>query len=395
MLFEIRAEDRTTAARRGVLRTRRGDVDTPAFMPVGTQAAVKTLTPDEVARTGSQMILANTYHLMLRPGLEVIQAAGSIHAFMGWNGPILTDSGGFQVFSLANRRVVRERGVEFRSHLDGRKIELTPENVIDLQLEYGSDLMMPLDELVAYDAPDNEQSAAAERTQRWLARSVKHFGGALDALDIERPMLFGIAQGGFNAERRTTHARQTSEHNVDGFSIGGLSVGESKSEMVEMLQASLEELPDNRPRYLMGVGSPEDLWRAVCLGVDMFDCVHATRVARRGALFTTNGRVNITAARFRTMFEPVEHECDCYTCRTFSAAYLHHLFRAREMLGPRLATIHNVHYLQRQMAQMRWAIENGTFDEEQTRFFASYNPVDEETARAQRRLWTGARVRSD
>jgi queuine tRNA-ribosyltransferase len=384
--FSIVASDQRSEAREGVLQTRRGIVPTPAFMPVGTQAAVKTLTPGEVQDAGSSIILANTYHLMLRPGLEIIKEAGGVHQFMNWSGPILTDSGGFQVYSLATRRKVTERGVEFRSHHDGRKLELTPETVIDLQVGYGSDVMMPLDELAGYDSSVKEQQSAAERTQRWLKRGIEHFGGLMGSID-DRPMLFGITQGGFDPGFRAAQAAETAEKDVDGFSIGGLSVGESKAEMIDMLNASLSRLPIDRPRYLMGVGSPEDLWRAVSLGVDMFDCVHPTRVARRGALFTRDGRVNITAGRFRRMFAPLERDCDCVMCRTFSVAYVHHLFRAGEMLGQRLASIHNIRFMHRITHEMREAIRSGEFIEACDAFLARYQQVDERTAQEQRARW--------
>jgi queuine tRNA-ribosyltransferase len=384
--FSVLNEDDSSAARRAVLRTRRGDVPTPVFMPVGTQAAVKTLTPDEVRETGSTIILSNTYHLMLRPGVETIQLAGGIHRFMGWDGPILTDSGGFQVFSLASRRKVREQGVEFRSHHDGRKLELTPESAIDLQVAYGSDIMMPLDELAGYDSSDSDQQAAAERTTRWLARGIEHFANLKQHM-ADPPMFFGISQGGFDSKRRAAHAAEIATKDVDGFSIGGLSVGETKAEMVEMLSASIGILPGHMPRYLMGVGSPEDLWRAVSLGVDMFDCVHPTRIARRGALFTRDGRVNITNARFTHHFESIEADCDCFTCKTFSASYLHHLFRAGEMLGPRLASIHNLRFMHRITEEMRSALEQGTFGTRCEEFLARYRQVDERAAREQRERW--------
>lgn len=389
--FQILNEDPHSSARRGELHTRRGIVSTPAFMPVGTQAAVKTLTPDEIHDTGSEIILANTYHLMLRPGLEVISAAGGVHRFMNWSGPILTDSGGFQVFSLSESRKVRERGVEFRSHIDGRKLELTPESAIDLQVGFGSDVIMPLDELIGFESTQMEQVDAAERTLRWLARSADHFRTTFQSPGEERPLLFGIAQGGFDGRRRAEHSRRIAEHDLDGYSIGGLSVGEPKDLLFEMLAASIEGLPRQRPRYLMGVGSPEDLWKAVSLGVDMFDCVHPTRVARRGAFFTRAGRVNITAATFRERFEPLDPDCDCYSCRNFTAAYIHHLFRAGEMLGPRLATIHNLHFFQSVMREIREAIAGGTFSDRYASFQRSYKPVDDGTARAQRIRWAERR----
>jgi queuine tRNA-ribosyltransferase len=363
-------------------------------MPVGTQASVKSLTPADVRTTGSQILLANTYHLMLRPGLDIIQAAGDLHQFMGWTGPILTDSGGFQVFSLANRRKVSEQGVTFRSHLDGSAHELTPERAIDLQLGFGSDIVMPLDDVVGFESDDTRQCDSMVRTHRWLDRALRHWQerGEATADEHGRAYLFGIAQGGFDAGRRRESASVTAESAVDGCAIGGLSVGESKETMTEMLAASVSALPVDRPRYLMGVGSPEDLWQCVALGVDMFDCVHPTRVARRGALFTLEGRVNITSARFARDFGPVDASCDCETCTQFSAAYLHHLFRARELLAYRLGTIHNLRFMQRQMAAIRQSIESGNFGGAKQAFLDRYQVSNREVAQQQRVRWKAART---
>jgi queuine tRNA-ribosyltransferase len=391
--FEIINRDSGSNAREGVLHTRRGSIATPVFMPVGTQAAVKTLTPDELRAAGSSIILANTYHLLLKPGVDIIQEAGGVHQFMSWDGPILTDSGGYQVFSLASRRNVREHGVEFRSHHDGRKFELTPESVIDLQMAYGSDIMMPLDELAGYDSSIGEQRGAAERTLRWLDRAIQYFRDEEDDR-ATGAMLFGISQGGFDPDFRTEQAKITSSKDIDGFSIGGLSVGETKSQLFEMLDASLAGLPHNRPRYLMGVGSPEDLWQAVSRGVDMFDCVHPTRVARRGALFTRDGRVNITAARFKRQFVPLEEGCDCLMCQNFTAAYVHHLFRAGEMLGQRLASIHNVRFMHRITEEMRSAIRKSEYVMARDEFLGRYRRVDESVTQEQRSRWLAQRQRS-
>ena len=389
--FQIVCRDDQTDARTGVLSTRRGTIETPVFMPVGTQAAVKTLTPAEVRDTGSQIILANTYHLLLRPGPELIGEAGGVHSFMNWDGPLLTDSGGFQVFSLSTIRKVRESGVEFRSHHDGRALELTPESVIDLQMDFQSDVMMPLDQLAGYEDPSDTQREAADRTIRWLDRARDYLTSIREA-GRSTGLLFGITQGGFDPSRRAEMARQTAERDMDGFSIGGLSVGEPKAEMFQMLDASLEGLPKDRVRYLMGVGSPEDLWESVSRGVDMFDCVHPTRVARRGALFTRDGRVNITASRFRDRFVPFDETCDCLMCTGFSAAYVHHLFRAGEMLGQRLASIHNLRFLHRMTEEMRSAIRNGTFDEQCNEFLSRYSRVDERVTQEQRERWKNQQI---
>lgn len=375
--FMIVRRESTTYARLGLLRTRRGIVHTPAFMPVGTQATVKSLTPEEIRATGSEIILANTYHLFLRPGPQVLEAVGGLHIFMGWDGPILTDSGGFQVYSLAKLRQVTERGVIFRSHIDGSLCELTPESVIDLQFIFGSDIVMPLDDVVGYGEPEQRQRDAMERTHRWLRRSIERFQERTANMSAEeRPLLVGIAQGGFDATRRQQSAATIAALPVDGFAIGGLSVGEPKPLLEAMLAASLQALPEDRPRYLMGVGAPEDLWRAVALGVDLFDCVLPTRLARHGALFTSSGRIDITSARFKFLTAPVDETCDCYTCRHFSAAYLHHLFRAKELLAYRLATIHNVRFIQNLMQKMRAAIAEGTFAAAWEQFLAAYQSTE-------------------
>lgn len=390
--FDILVTDQESGARAGILHTRRGPIETPVFMPVGTQAAVKTLTPSEVYETGSRIILANTYHLLLRPGPELITEAGGVHQFMNWRGPILTDSGGYQVFSLSSIRKIRERGVEFRSHHDGRKMELTPESVIDLQTGFGSDIMMPLDELAGYDSPATAQRAASDRTIRWLDRAIQHFSDSREQ-DETRGMLFGIAQGGFDPMLRTEQARMIASRDVDGISIGGLSVGETKQELFKMLDASLDGVPRDRPHYLMGVGSPEDLWEAVSRGVDMFDCVHPTRIARRGALFTRDGRVNITASKFRRQFDPLESDCDCVMCRNFSAAYVHHLFRSGEMLAQRLGSIHNLRFLHRVIGEMRIALHAGDFARRRDEFLSRYQRVDEKITQEQRERWRASRER--
>jgi queuine tRNA-ribosyltransferase len=345
-------------------------------MPVGTQATVKSLTPEEVRATGSEIVLANTYHLLLRPGPLVFETVGDLHAFMRWDGPILTDSGGFQVYSLAKLRTVTEHGVTFRSHIDGSLQELTPERVIDLQLVFGSDIIMPLDDVVGYAEPDTRQREAMERTHRWLERALAYFRDRVGASPT-RPMLFGIAQGGFDPDRRQASAGFVASLPVDGIAIGGLSVGEPKPLLYEMLRASLASVPGDRPRYLMGVGAPEDLWYAVSLGIDLFDCVLPTRLARHGALFTESGRIDITAARYKFACEPIDPQCDCYTCRHYSAAYLHHLFRAKELLAYRLASLHNLRFIQNLMARMRSAIAAGTFAEAMETFLARYGQTDE------------------
>ncbi len=360
-------------ARRGRLTTPRGAVETPVFMPVGTQATVKTLEPDEVRATGARIILANTYHLMLRPGVEVIEAAGGLHRFMQWPGPILTDSGGFQLFSLASQVKVTEEGATFASHIDGSRHTITPERAIQLQLGYGSDILMPLDHLVGLPAERPAIAAAMERTTRWLSRAIdEHRRSAGHARGAA---LFGICQGGVEPDLRAAHAAQVAELDVDGVSIGGLSVGEPKPIMNAILEIVTPRLPVAKPRYLMGVGSPEDLWNGVARGVDMFDCVLPTRLARNGALFTPEGRVSIKAARYRDHHRPLDETCDCATCLRFTAAYIHHLFRAGEVLGLRLASVHNLRFLAREIERIRAAIETNSFDAAHTAFRATYRPV--------------------
>jgi queuine tRNA-ribosyltransferase len=371
-LFELLATDRASGARRGRMTTVHGGVETPAFMPVGTQATVKTLLPHEVRATGAQIILANTYHLMLRPGLETLVAAGGLHRFMGWDGPILTDSGGFQIFSLAGNVRVRESGVAFRSHIDGSHRELTPESAVGIQLGWGSDIVMALDHLVGLPADAATVRDATERTHRWLARCIDAFaahGGERQAA------FFGICQGGMDRELRRESAAVIASAAVAGCAIGGLSVGEPKPVMAEMLEVVAEVLPVEKPRYLMGVGSPEDLWMGVARGVDLFDCVLPTRLARNGALFTPTGRVNIKQRRFADVHEPLDPECDCDACAQFSAAYLHHLFRSGEILGLRLASVHNLRFLANQVETIRQVIEQNAFASAHASFLSCYRPV--------------------
>jgi queuine tRNA-ribosyltransferase len=376
--FRVLAEDQERGARRGLMTTSRGVVQTPAFMPVGTQATVKTLLPCEVRATGAEILLANTYHLMLRPGLETLVAAGGLHQFMGWDGPILTDSGGFQIYSLAANVRVRESGVTFRSHIDGGAHELTPEKAIGLQLGWGSNIAMVLDHLVGLPAEPAEVRDATERTHRWLARTVKAFAD-LDG-DERGAALFGICQGGMDPELRRGSADVVAAADVAGCAIGGMSVGEPKPMMAEMLEIVTPRLPKNKPRYLMGVGSPEDLWMGVARGIDLFDCVLPTRLARNGALFTQEGRINIKNQRFADLHGPVDGDCDCETCMQFTAAYLHHLFRARELLGLRLASVHNLRFLARQMATIREAVTAGRFESAYVAFRDRYRAVGDAAA---------------
>lgn len=375
--FSLNDSSCPSEARAGRLITRHGAVETPAFMPVGTQATVKTLSPRDVKATGAEIILANTYHLMLRPGLATLQDAGGLHRFMAWDRPILTDSGGFQIFSLAGNARVDEQGVTFRSHIDGSPHRLDPERAVELQLGWGSDIVMALDHLVGLPSADLIVRDATERTHRWLERGV----AAFDALGgRERGAFFGICQGGMDPRLRQESAEFLATLAVSGCAIGGLSVGEPKPVMEEMLDIACSALPVDKPRYLMGVGSPEDLWMGVAHGVDLFDCVLPTRLARNGALFTPDGRVNIRNRRFAALHSPLDETCDCELCQSFTAAYLHHLFRAREILGLRLASIHNLRFLARQIDHMREAIALGAFERAWSAFRQRYRPVVKEGA---------------
>jgi queuine tRNA-ribosyltransferase len=382
--FAVTARDRQTRARAGVVRTPHGAIPTPVFMPVGTHATVKAVAPDDLEAIGASIVLSNTYHLLLRPGPELVARFGGLHGFMRWPRPILTDSGGFQVFSLGNLREVSDAGVRFRSHLDGAEVTLTPERVMEVEALLGADIILPLDECPPYPCPPEETRTATERTHRWAER-------ALAAKVRADQALFGIPQGGMDAALRAASARFIGSLPFDGFSIGGLSVGEPKETMWRMLEAAVPELPYGKPRHLLGVGAPDDLLEAIARGVDMFDCVLPTRTARTGGLYTPAGRINVRAARWREERGPVDATCDCYTCQTFSAGYLNHLIRAEEdesrgeLLYYRLASIHNLRFLIRLMEGARAAILDGTFPAFRAAFLAGYTPPDREAAEQQRR----------
>lgn len=355
MEFEVLEVDPKTGARLGALRLRRGEVDTPAFMPVGTNATVRSLTPDEVEGAGAQMILANAFHLYLRPGTEIIARAGGLHAFMGWRRPILTDSGGFQVFSLSGMRTVDDGGVTFRSPLDGSSHRFTPEGVVEIQRALGSDIIMPLDVCLGYPHEPREAREALEQTLRWAARSKAEHARAASGV------LFGIVQGGMDPDLRREAARRTAALRFPGYAVGGLSVGEEESLTDELLAAVVPDLPPGAPRYLMGVGSPPAVLRGIARGIDLFDCVLPTRVARTGTIFTASGRINIRNARYRDDFSPPDPDCACRVCAGTTRAYLRHLFHADEMLGPRLATFHNLAFMGRLLAGAREAIRDGRY----------------------------------
>jgi len=353
--FEISARD--GEARRGTLAFARGTVQTPVFMPVGTYGTVKAMTPAEVRDTGSEIILGNTFHLWLRPGTDIIRAHGDLHDFMNWPGPILTDSGGFQVFSLAKLRKIDEEGVRFRSPLDGDKVYLSPETSMRIQRDLGSDIVMAFDECTPHPATHTEAAESMALSMRWAARCRK----AHDELGNANA-LFGIVQGGMEADLRRESAEALVSIGFSGYAIGGLAVGEDKDVRESVIEQTVPHLPADAPRYLMGVGKPEDIVAAVQRGVDMFDCVMPTRNARNGHLFTAEGDVRLKNARYRDDTAPLEEQCDCETCQHYSRAYLYHLLKSNEILGARLNTIHNIRYYQRLMAGLREAIEVGRLD---------------------------------
>ena len=350
-------------ARRGRLIFDRGVVETPAFMPVGTYGTVKGMTTAEVEATGAHILLGNTFHLMLRPGTEIIEQHGDLHDFMNWHKPILTDSGGFQVFSLGAMRKITEKGVEFRSPVNGEKIMLTPERSMEVQRSLGSDIVMIFDECTPYPATHKEAKTSMELSLRWAQRSKDAHGDNPSAL-------FGIVQGGMYEDLREVSVSGLKAIDFDGFAIGGLSVGEPKEDMIRILDHTTPLIPENKPRYLMGVGKPEDLVEGVRRGIDMFDCVMPTRNARNGHLFVTNGVIKIRNSRHKTDTGPLDPDCDCYTCKNYSRAYLHHLDKCNEILGAQLNTQHNLRFYQRVMQGLRDAIEQGKLDEFVEEFYA-------------------------
>ncbi len=361
MQFELLAS--AEGARRGRLQFPRGVVETPAFMPVGTYGSVKALSPRDLEATGAQVVLGNTFHLMLRPGTEIIQAHGGLHGFMSWSRPILTDSGGFQVFSLGAMRRIEEQGVHFRSPVNGDAILLTPERSMQVQAELGSDIVMIFDDCPPYPGAKEAIADSMQLSLRWAAR-------CRDAHAGNDAALFGIVQGGLYPDLRRESLEGLRQIGFDGYALGGLSVGEPQAEMLALISEIAPLLPEDAPRYVMGVGKPDDLVEAVRRGVDMFDCVLPTRNARNGQLFTSTGVVNLRNSRFRTLQEPIDPACDCYTCSHFTLAYLHHLDRCKELLGAHLNTLHNVHYYQTLMRGLRGSIETGTFPAFLSRFYS-------------------------
>jgi queuine tRNA-ribosyltransferase len=355
-----------TGARLGRLHTPHGVIDTPTFMPVGTQASVKGMSPEELKTLGAEIILSNTYHLFLRPGHELVKEAGGLHKFMNWDHPILTDSGGFQVFSLSEMRKITEQGVEFRSHINGDKLTLTPESATHVQNALGADIIMAFDECPPYPAEYEYVKQSTERTSRWAERCLKAH---------ERPgdqALFGIVQGGMHKDLRKQSALDLTSLDFPGYAMGGLSVGEPKPLMYEMLEETIHILPSDKPRYLMGVGSPDALLDGSIRGVDMFDCVLPTRIARNGTLMTSQGRLVVRNAKYTSDFGPLDPECTCYACKNYSRAYIRHLIKADEMFGLRLTTIHNLHFLVHLMAQVREAIREDRLGTFRDQFFEKY-----------------------
>ena len=364
--YEVKKECRQTGARIGVLHTPHGDIETPVFMPVGTKATVKAMSPDELEQIGAQIILSNTYHLFLRPGEQLIKEAGGLHSFMNWKKPILTDSGGFQVFSLAQLRKIKEEGVYFSSHIDGSRQFISPEKSIQIQTALGSDIMMAFDVCTPYGTSYGDAAAAMERTLRWLDRCRSEWTNKQQAL-------FGIIQGNMFEDLRIESAKATAAFDeLPGIAVGGLSVGEPKDVMYRMLDTIRPYLPQNKPRYLMGVGSPDCIIEAVMRGIDMMDCVLPTRIARNGTVFTSHGRLVIKNAKYAHDFTPMDPECHCYACRNFSRAYIRHLMSSDEILGARLTSYHNLYFLVHLMEDIKQAILNDSLGDFKDEFFVKY-----------------------
>ena len=369
--YELLHIDKSTGARRGIVHTPHGDIQTPVFMPVGTQATVKSMTPEELKEIGAQIILSNTYHLYLRPGEAIVKEAGGLHNFMKWDKPILTDCGGFQVFSLSDLRTISEEGVEFKSHLDGSKHFFSPEKVMQIEEDLGADIIMSFDECCPYPSTYEYTKKSMERTTRWAKRcKTAH-------TDDNKQALFGIIQGGFYEDLRKKSAEDLKELDFPGYAIGGISVGEPKDKFVEILNYTAPLMPANKPRYLMGVGSPDYLIEAAMAGIDMCDCVLPTRIARNGTAMTWNGKVVIRNATYERDFSPLDSECDCYTCRNYSRAYIRHLVKTKEILGVRLLSIHNLYFLTKLMERVRIEIENDNLLNFKNEFYKKYGYTKE------------------
>lgn len=367
--FELLKEDKDTKARLGIIHTPHGDIETPIFMPVGTKATVKSMTPEELKDINAQIILSNTYHLYLRPGHDLIKEAGGLHKFMHWDRPILTDSGGFQVFSLGDLRTISEKGVEFRSFIDGSKHFISPEKSIEIQNALGSDIMMAFDECAPYPADHDYVKKSLERTTRWAKR-------CKDAnANPATQSIFGIIQGGVYRDLREQSAREITDLDFPGYAVGGLSVGEPAELMYEVLDYTVPLMPKDKPRYNMGVGSPDYLFESVIRGIDMADCVLPTRIARNGTFFTSHGKLTIKNAKHERDFTPIDPECDCYACKNYSKAYIRHLFKSDEILGARLATTHNLHFLIKLMENIRQAIREDRLLQYREEFYKKYGYI--------------------
>ncbi len=388
--FNFQLQHADGGARAGELETPHGKVLTPFFMPVATQATVKGLSPEEVRAAGAQIILSNAYHLYLRPGVETVRKMGGLHKFMGWGGPILTDSGGFQAFSMGPLRKVTDDGIRFRSHIDGSEHHFTPQLATANQEGLGADIAMCFDQCIAYGASEKQVRQAMERTHRW-AQECFDTHQASPTGEAAGQALFGIVQGGVFPELRDESARVISDIPFHGYAVGGLAVGENKEQMYRFTSQVANLLPTDKPRYLMGVGSPEDLVEGVARGIDMFDCALPTRVARNGSLFTPEGRVDIAKSRYAEQQGPLDETCDCYTCRNYSAGYLRHLFRAKELLGLRLASIHNLRFVLSLMERIRASILEDRFDVFRRDFLAVYQPADETARQQQKEQWLRTR----
>ena len=362
--YELLHQDKNSGARRGVIHTPHGDIQTPIFMPVGTQATVKSMTPEEVEENGGQIILGNTYHLYFRPGDKLVKEAGGLHKFMNWNKPILTDCGGFQVFSLSALRKIYEEGVEFKSELDGSKHFFSPEKVMEIEENLGADIIMSFDECCPYPSSYEYTKDSMERTTRWAERCKKSHK--------TDQALFGIVQGGFYKDLREKSAKDLIEMDFPGYAIGGISVGEPKEEFLDILRYTAPMLPENKPRYLMGVGSPDYLIEAALAGIDMCDCVLPTRIARNGTAMTSHGKVVVRNATYEHDFTPLDDECDCYTCRNYTRAYIRHLIKCKEILGARLLSIHNIKFLTNLMERVRIEIENDNLKKFAEDFYEKY-----------------------
>jgi len=366
--FKIKKRDKSSLARTGVFTTPHGKVQTPIFMPVGTKATVKTLAPEELKAINAEIILSNTYHLHLRPGEKLVKKMGGLHKFMNWDRPILTDSGGFQVFSLGETGHVKvtDKGAEFKSHLDGTKHMITPEKAMQIQHDLGADIIMAFDECIEGKSTKEQFAKAMKRTHEWLIRCKKEHG------KNKTQALFGIVQGGTHKSLREESAKFIASMDLPGNAIGGLAVGESKTEMYKALDAAIPHLPENKPRYLMGIGTPTDLIKAVSKGIDMFDCVLPTRLGRHGAFWTNTGLQHIKNKKYRTDKNPLQKKCECYACQNYTTAYIHHLMRENEIFGHRLMTIHNIHFLIKLMHEIRQNIEKGTFTSFKKRFLSKW-----------------------